>query len=274
MITSFSDDYKIAKVLFIDKELAKLPNYHRGSRGNSSVVREYGQDNEIVRTFSLNKAKNQEAGRLADLRAHYQEIRKLIISSLKVSPSEYHIQLSAAYHLTKKDWDKMQSQSNPKKIYGDLWFENLHMRSRFELNTAITLRSLDLEFKYEPAVYFDGKCKYPDFVVYLPEFEVCFIIECMGKIGDKGYDNDAIDKIQLFTENGLIPYRDFLVLGGTNNFIPTKDWVTSAIISMVNSIAAECVFPITQSIKEPEQIVFYNNIPADLAALLEKEWEY
>lgn len=274
MIRDFSDDYKIAKLLFIEKELKRLPNYHRGSRNNLSVVREYGSDNVVIRTYTLNNSKNKEIGQIADLRAHYQELRKRLLSSLKVSPSEYHIQLSAGYYLSKDDWDKMKSQSNPKEIKSDLWFENIHMRSRFELNTAIILKSLGLEFKYEPAVWFKGKCKYPDFVVYLPEFEVCFIIECMGMIGDSGYDNEAVDKIRLFTENKLIPYRDFLVLGGTSDFIPTKDWVLSAIVSMVNSIASECVFPLSKNVEEQPQVVVYNTIPADLASLLEKEWEF
>lgn len=64
-----------------------------------------------------------------------------------------------------------------------------------------------------PELRFGSKRKYPDFVVYLPEFQVCFIIECMGKIGDYSYGRSVCEKVE------------------------------NAIISIVNSIACECVVP-------------------------------
>lgn len=241
MLMNYNDEYKIAKVLRIDKELNELPNLHRG--GNGNIVRLYGSDNKVKRTYSLNNPKNLSYAEQADRRQRLIEIRKLITSSLKVNADEYHIEMSAGYKIRKSDWDKMKSQSHPRPVKGDLWFENLHMRSRFEVNTAIILRSLDLEFKYEPEIIINGKVRYPDFVVYLPEFEVCFIIECMGRTGDADYDRDAVNKLESYMNGGLIPYRDFLVLGGNSDYIPAKDWVTNSIVSLVNNIACECVMP-------------------------------
>ncbi|MBR1797324.1 MAG: hypothetical protein IJ757_04855 [Clostridiales bacterium] len=272
MTNYYCDDYKIAKVLFIDKELDSLPNVHRGTVGYDAVVREYDERKRARKTYYLSKPCNLKYAEMADKRQKLVELRKKLISELKVSPSEYRVQLSAGYKLTKKDWDKMRSQSNPEPITGDLWFENLHMRSRFELNTAIVLRTWDLEFKYEPELIIGNRIKYPDFVVYLPEFEVCFIIECMGKIGDQYYGRKACEKLELFMLNGYIPFRDFLVLGGTSSFIPTKDWVANAILSIVNSIAAECVFPADKSIAQAPVMTFVGD--KVLQELLEKEWDY
>ncbi|MBP5180401.1 MAG: hypothetical protein J6127_03825 [Clostridiales bacterium] len=65
----------------------------------------------------------------------------------------------------------------------------------------------------------------------------------MGKIGDFTYGRSVCEKLELLMLNGYIPFRDYLFLGGTADYIPTKDWVENAIISIVNSIACECVVP-------------------------------
>ena len=272
MNIDFNDDYKIAKVLFINKELERLPNLHRGSIRDLRVVRLYDDNNRTVKTYSQSLEKNFKYGEIADLRKRYQLLKKQLLSDLKVSPTEYKIQLSAAYRLTKEDWDKMKSQSNPKEIKGDLWFENIHMRSRFEVNTAIVLKKLNLEFKYEPEIILNGKKVHPDFVVYLPEFEVCFIIECMGMIGSSGYDWDATNRMKLLMDVGCIPFRDFLVLGGTETFIPTEEWVTNAIVSMVNSIAAECVQSLSRQIVSHAKRSLISELPLEIAERIAREW--
>ncbi len=273
MNIDFNDDYKIAKVLFIDKELDRLPNLHRGNNSYSRVVRLYDNNGKVIKTYTQNREKNYKYGEIADRRKRYQLLKKQLMSELKVSPTEYNIQLSAAYRLTKEDWDKMKSQSNPKKIKGDLWFENIHMRSRFEVNTAIVLKKLNLEFKYEPEIILDGIIVHPDFVVYLPEFEVCFIIECMGMTGSSGYDWDAINRMKLLMDVGCIPFRDFLVLGGTETFIPTEEWVANAIISMVNSIAAECVQPLSRQIVSHAKRSLISELPPEIAERIAQEWK-
>lgn len=100
--------------------------------------------------FYLSRDKNYKYGILASRREMLVNARRAIMSQLKVSPKEYRIELSAGFKLTKREWDNMQAQSNPEKIQGDLWFEDIHMRSRFEVNTAIVLRNLGLDFTYEP----------------------------------------------------------------------------------------------------------------------------
>ncbi|MBR3533499.1 MAG: hypothetical protein IKN80_06420 [Clostridiales bacterium] len=141
-------------------------------------VRIYSSDHKILHTYNLDKPGNHIYGEIADKRSHLKRIRERLLSDLNISPSEFHIELSAGYRLRKEDWEKMRSQSNTKEIKTDLWFNGIHMRSRFEVNTAILLSGLDLEFKYEPELTVNGRTIHPDFVVYLPEFEVCFIIEC------------------------------------------------------------------------------------------------
>ena len=268
MNTDFSDDYKIARVLYINRELESIPKLRRG--GNN-VVRLYDTRGHVMKTYNLSKPSNLIQGELADKREALIIERKRLTASLRLSPSEHHIQISAGYKLTKNEWEQMRSQCNSSKIKGDLWFENLHMRSRFEINTAIILRSLGLEFKYEPELRIGNKIKYPDFVVYLPEFEICFIIECMGRIGDSGYDTDADNKLRFYMDNGFIPFRDFLVLGGSNDYIPTKDWVINAIISVVNSISSECVFPLGKEVQRQESVSF--RLPPDIELLLSNSWE-
>ena len=270
MITEFNDAYKVARILYIDKELKRLPNLHKGYYGSQPVVREYGSGGRTLKTYYLTGDKNVEYAKLADRRSELTSLKKMICSELKAVPSEYHVKLRACFKLRKEDWEKMRSQSNPKEIKGDLWYDDIHMRSRFEINTAIVLGSLGLEFKYEPEVIIGGRKKYPDFVVYLPEFEVCFIIECMGKVGDPVYDSDSDNKLKLLMNGGFIPYRDFLVLGGSSDYIPTKEWVMNAVISVVNSIASECVIPLTMEVKSGLSMRF--ELPPDIEQMLARNW--
>ena len=263
MIISFNDAYKIARVLRIEKELQGIPNMRKGTCNSKPVVREYGPGGKTLKIHYLTRPVNAEYLRLAERRMYLMAERKRILSSLDDVPSKYCVQISAGYRLNRSDWEKMKSQSNPKEIKGDLWFENLHMRSRFEVNTAMALRGLGLEFKYEPQIRIGNKIKYPDFVVYLPEFEVCFIIECMGRVGDEQYDADAENKLKLYMDGGFIPFRDFLILGGSSDFIPVRDWVINAIVSVVNSIASECVFPLGQSVKVSPSL-----LPPDIEAAI------
>ena len=94
----------------------------------------------------------------------------------------------------------------------------------------------------------------------------------MGRIGDSSYSNDVKHKLIALLDNGYLPFRDFLLLGGRSDYIPTKDWVEDAIVSIVNSIAGECVIPEARVIVRNEQDPLINLIPPDIAALLEREW--
>lgn len=272
----FSDAYRIGRILYIDKELATIPNYHRGYSGKAPVVRRYSENNKVERIYYLSKPSNARFAQIADRRMMLKDQRKKLIASLKrnLHPSEFKIEITASYKLTADDWKMMKSQSHPRAVNTDYWFEELNMRSRFEVNVAITLRKLGLEFKYEPCISIGGKDYHPDFVVYLPEFQVCFIIECMGKIGDKSYSDDVKHKLITMLNNGYLPFRDFLLLGGTSDYIPTKDWVENAVIAMVNSIAEECVIPKNVKVVRPVKDPLIGIIPNDIAALLEKDWEY
>ena len=140
----------------------------------------------------------------------------------------------------------MRADSNTYDKQGELWFDGIRMRSRFEAQTASVLKSLGLEFKYEPALPITGGVICPDFVVYLPEFEVGFVIECLGGVGDGRYDRRNGDKGTEYLDNFYIPFRDVLLLGGTGTYMPSEDWIANAVIMMVNSIAGECVIKETQ----------------------------
>ena len=247
MRLDFNDEYKIAKVLYIQNELERLPNVHRA--GGSAAVRIYSPEGRVLHTYKLNRAKNIKYGQIADRRVMLNSLRKQILSALNVNPNEYHIQITSLYKIGGKEWEQMKSSSNNRPIDSDYWFDGIHMRSRFELNTATVLKTLGLEFKYEPRLVIGGKEIHPDFVVRLPEFQVCFVIECMGRIGNNSYDHDAVNRLKLLMDGGFIPYRDFLVLGGSEKFIPSEEWISNAIVSIVNAIASEFVFRVSTDVK-------------------------
>lgn len=270
----YNNAYRIAKILWIEDELRMLPKVSRGEDSGNAVIRVYDDCGVRRHIYKIKSAKGAGLAQIADRREELKGLRKRILASLKYNadPGEYHVELTAPFKIMREDWEQMRSQSNPKKIYGDYWHGNIHMRSRFEVNTAIILDKLGLEYKYEAELWINGRKIHPDFVVYLPEFGVCFIIECMGGIGSADYDSDAVNRLRLLTDGGYIPFRDFLVLGGSEHFIPTAVWVENSIIQMVNSISAECVMPVGKKVVRQYDDPLTAELPPDIAARIAEEW--
>jgi len=237
----FSKEYKLAKVVHIDRELARLPKYIIGKRGNTQVVRSYDASGKRCRTFSKNKEAFLIAERRRQLIVEKQRLFKELNLPLRSCPLNITVVPVNHCALRGVDWEKMESQANEYPIKSDLWHNGIHMRSRFEVMVAGELDRLGLLYKYEPALNMGNKIIYPDFVVYLPEFDMCFIIECQGMMDEVNYIMNASQRISQFIAQGFIPYHDFLILGGTANYVPDSNHISNAVISLINQIASVCV---------------------------------
>ena len=108
------------------------------------------------------------------------------------------------------------------------------MDSRGEMIVAQTLESLGLEYKYEPRIIIGGEVYYPDFIVYLPEFERCFFVEFMGRLDDEKYISRNKFKLMDYLKSGMVINRDLLVFCGYENSMVNSDDMTDDIVALIN----------------------------------------
>ena len=80
-----------------------------------------------------------------------------------------------------------------------------------------------------------------DFVVYLPQFGCCFLIEFFGRLNDKEYLDDVLTKTNDYYKEKIFPGQDIIFLGGDMNNMPSEDVIAEQIMAMVNSIAMQHV---------------------------------
>ena len=79
-----------------------------------------------------------------------------------------------------------------------------HMfRSKSELLIAQLLEELKLEYKYEVIITVDGKRRWPDFAVYCPEIDRFFFIEHLGRMDDRSYRSDNLEKMEAYEKAGI-----------------------------------------------------------------------
>lgn len=95
-----------------------------------------------------------------------------------------------------------------KHIYNDI-----HFRSKSELNFAQILNSYNIEFWYEPALTLkDEKTIYPDFIIKRPSDGKMIIIEYFGMMSDDQYRENAFRKIERYHQNGYYMWEDFIAI--------------------------------------------------------------
>ncbi|MBO4687122.1 MAG: hypothetical protein J5636_01280 [Clostridiales bacterium] len=76
-------------------------------------------------------------------------------------------------------------------------------RSKSELLIAQLLEELKLEYKYEVIITVDGKRRWPDFAVYCPEIDRFFFIEHLGRMDDRSYRSDNLEKMEAYEKASI-----------------------------------------------------------------------
>ncbi len=164
--------------------------------------------------------------------------REQLLSEVKHLPNhDIRIKPIGILRMTDDKWDKLSSSANPEPINSEYYYNSIHLRSRFEMIVAGELGSLNLKFKYEVALNLCGETIYPDFIVYLPEFGMCFIIECLGMVDMANYSLKSGIRISNYITSGYEFCRDLILLNGTKNTLPDIASIRNLIIMTINNIA-------------------------------------
>lgn len=118
-----------------------------------------------------------------------------------------------------REW--LEKPYTPKPFHkNDPVFETMkghRVRSKSEMIIADRLFTNGIPYKYECPLVLGKEIRHPDFTVLkVSERKVLYLEHC-GKVGDEGYADDMVDRINLYSENGiLLGDRLFLTLESSN----------------------------------------------------------
>ena len=140
--------------------------------------------------------------------------------------------------ITKELFDSLIPCSNPKAINRPNPYNGIVFRSKSEREIAEFLDSIDVPYKYEPLLQFDGADIHPDFVCFIAELGFGFIIEHCGLIDKGDYIEKTIFTFRLYTSHGLLPGYDFLFTYETEAFPPTSAYFESQITRILDAICS------------------------------------
>lgn len=236
MVTEFNDNYKIVRSIWIDNMLENLPDVKIGKSKGFTIAREYKDSKDGKRTH-YNYYPNSKGYKTAIENAIK---RKELLSERKTLPKvNGRIVKCGRINMTNEKWESLIESANSKEFYGDYYVNGIRLRSRFELIVANALTSLKLQFKYEVALELNGETVYPDFLVFLPELEICFIIECLGMLDNPDYVYRNTSKLINYFAEKLIVDRDLLIFCGGKDFLPDSAYIRNQIIRHINGLMDE-----------------------------------
>ena len=225
-----------ARLELIEKELEVLPAVCIGKHRNSPTIRTYYYEDGIrrKREYAMSSSGGQEL--LAQWRSRSELINnKKIIKSLITPTSDLSSidPLKASSLFDDSFWKELNVVPNQKDPERPYEHNGIYMRSRGEVLVAQVLDSLNLEYKYEAVITIGDEVYYPDFVVYLPEFRRCFVIEFLGMLDSKSYAFKNGIKISNYLNYGMVLNEDVLVFCGTRTSMPSAESIADDIVALV-----------------------------------------
>jgi len=236
MRVEYNDNYRMVRALWIEKRLSELPDIKLGESHGVKVARKYRTSKAGKRTnhtYVPNGKGYLEAINIAELRL------RLLKEKSQLPYAEGRICKIGKIRMTKEKWDSLIPSANDIPITGSYYHKGIRMRSRFELLVAEVLSDMNLQFKYEVELGINGETVYPDFLVYIPELEMCFIIECLGKLDDPGYVYRNSRKLMNYLVAGFELDKDLLFFSGKADFLPDTEFIRNQIVRHINGLMDE-----------------------------------
>ena len=230
----FNNNYLLARSRWIDRRLSELPVVRTGQLRGVEVIRKYSTSKRGKSSYNTYFPSNPM---YESLKSVVNE-RLSLISEQKILPhANISITPVGMIKMTDEKWDSIQSSTNTRDYTGEYYHNGIRMRSRFELLVASVLDSLNLKYKYEVSLKLGGGTISPDFLVYLPELGMCFVIECLGMVDSSDYTYTNGIKISKYLSSGYVLNRDLILLCGTRDTLPDASIIRDLIVLSINFIA-------------------------------------
>lgn len=140
--------------------------------------------------------------------------------------------------ITRELFDSLVPESNPREVDKSNPYNGINFRSKSEREIAEYLDELGIAYKYEPRLRIMNTDIYPDFVCFIPELGIGFIIEHFGMMDSPKYLEHANKVIQSYLNCGFLPGIDILFTYERSNYPPRANYFESQINRMLDSLCA------------------------------------
>ena len=148
------------------------------------------------------------------------------------------IRKSRSSFITKELFDSLVPNSNPRPIDRPNPYNGIVFRSKSEREIAEILDEIGIDYKYEPLMRLNDIDMYPDFVCFIPEIGIGFIIEHFGMIDNVNYVETSIRKFRTYTSLGLVQGIDILFTYEKSTVPPTAAYFRSSVNFILDNICA------------------------------------
>ena len=236
----YSKEYLMAKVTYLEGELAKLPKVSLGKHKGMDVINYYSDGNKR-RRYRVDMKKGSELLHVYKIRQGLEDNLRVLLSQYEYLRNAPRISVKTVKLLPYSIKKYLIPDSNPQPKTGDYWFGDTQMRSRLELITAGVIDSLGLEFMYEPGIKINNTMYYPDFLVLLPELGCCFVIECLGATEDLSYLHRNFGKLIDYINVDFQPNMNYLLFCARSDFVPNPCNMKADIVNLINNLARNLV---------------------------------
>ena len=229
--------YLRAKLNIINLQLEQIPPIVHGRHRGQEVLRQYQVVNgkrRIVETMATSRDGLDWSCKM-NLRKDLIKIKKQLENMLIYEPDTKLVNTDKVKTIYNKQyWDNVRVRADFETKTSGYEYRGMMMDSRGEMIVAQTLDELGLQYKYEPMVVIGDEVYYPDFIVYLPEFQRCFFIEFMGRLDDDRYINRNKFKMMDYLRIGMVINKDILIFCGYENSMISADEMKDDIIALIS----------------------------------------
>jgi len=235
-LNKFPPTFLMARLRLIEKQIEQLPVIHQGKHNGKPVLRIYRKDRNTTKQTQhrLNTDKGMELLKIFNKRDALVKDKAMLKGLLNGIPDIPDIDLSKVKTKYNRNmWENIHVRAEYETKEKGYPYKDMIMDSRGEMIVAQCLDSLGLMYKYEPRLVLFGEEYYPDFIVYLPEFQRCFFIEFMGKLDDDKYIARNEFKLMDYLKSGMVVNRDILLFCGYENSMVNADEMIDDIVALI-----------------------------------------
>ena len=235
MKLEYTNTYLSLKLKCVNRKLKNEPVYYLNKRKDKPVIRYY--DNGKRHEIQSSSPRFKDVERVYLDTQNLRMIKKQLESVPGVNAS-VKIRTDIVPVISHDLYSRMIPKTDNSDGNHPYQHKQFYMRSRFEVAMAGVLDSLDLEYKYEPTIILNGYQVSPDFVVYLPEFDCCIIVECEGVTDEVSYVNRNGVKFAEYLYAGLVFGMTLVVLQGDRTHMPSPELMRNAVVSAINVLSS------------------------------------
>ena len=243
----FSKEYYIGTINYCQKRLDEMPVVIYGRHNDAEILRyRYKISNKVKEISPTSKYWNK-CRQIADERLKLTELIKQIKaeykntwnSSIAKDMALYKTVNQIKHKLDTAFWESLSEEKTTYPNNTNYYHGEDHFRSRAELSIAIMLSEMNLTYRYDVKISAKGNTYFADFIVYLPQFGCCFIIEYLGKLNDPDYIDDNTPKIRNYSREGFFQGEEIIYLCGSDTRMPSADVIREQITAVINAIAKQ-----------------------------------